>query len=65
MARLRCGRMMKRNLDSPGAPSISAASSCSESSDWTAVSRISVAKGSHCHATMTMIEKSGAWLRKS
>ena len=44
-----------------GAPSISEASSCSLSSDWIAVSRISVAKGSHCHDTMRMMEKSGDW----
>ncbi|MNV93822.1 hypothetical protein D3C71_1885540 [compost metagenome] len=41
------------------APSISAASFCSPSSDWRAVSRISVAKGSHCQATMMMMESSG------
>ena len=38
------------------APSISAASFCSSSSDCSAVSRISVAKGSHCQATMRMTE---------
>ena len=30
-----------------------------------AVSRISVAKGSHCHATIRMIDNRGAWARKS
>ena len=41
------------------APSISAASFCSLSSDCSEVSRMSVAKGSHCQATMMMIERSG------
>ncbi len=41
------------------APSISAASCCSSSSDCIAVSRMSVAKGSHSHDTMMMMEKSG------
>ena len=42
-----------------------AASICSSSSDCSAVSRISVAKGSHCQATIRMIENSGALVRKS
>jgi hypothetical protein len=48
-----------------GAPSISAASSCSLSSDWIAVSRISVANGSHCQETIMMIDGSDAWLSHS
>ncbi len=47
------------------APSISAASSCSLSSDWIAVSRISVAKGSHCHDTIITMEKIGASLSQT
>ena len=46
-------------------PSISAASFCSSSSDWIAVSRISVAKGSHCQATITMMAVSGASANQS
>ena len=59
MARAMCGsvRWMKR-LTNP-APSISAASFCSLSSDCSEVSRISVANGSHCQATMMMIDSSG------
>ncbi len=56
IARPRCGRMMNQKRLSEGAPSISAASSCSLSSDWTAVSRMSVAKGSHCQETMRTME---------
>ena len=47
------------------APSIFAASICSLDSDCSAVSRISVAKGNHCQATMMMIDISGDWPRKS
>ena len=57
--------MMWPKRASGGAPSISAASNCSLSSDWMAVSRISVAKGSHCHETIRVMEKSEAWLSHS
>ena len=60
IARARCGRMIQRNFEPNPAPSISAASSCSLDSDWIAVSRISVAKGSHCQDTIRMIDISGA-----
>ena len=56
IARPRCGRTMNQKRASTGAPSISAASSCSLSSDWIAVRRMSVAKGSHCHETIRMID---------
>ncbi len=65
IARARCGSLMYQKRLNAEAPSISAASSCSLSSDCIAVSRISVAKGSHCQETMPMIEASGAWVRKS
>src|ERR1700761_2216091 len=51
--------------DTALAPSISAASFCSSSSDCNAVSRISVANGSHCHDTIRMMENSGASLNQS
>ena len=57
--------MMWPKRASAGAPSISAASNCSLSSDWIAVNRISVAKGSHCHETIRVMEKIGAWLSHS
>ena len=47
---------MWKKRDRELAPSISAASICSPSSDCSAVSRISVANGSHCQATIMMIE---------
>lgn len=47
------------------APSISAASFCSSSSDCKAVSRISVANGSHCQATIRITENSGTSLNQS
>ena len=56
---------MNPNRAKGGAPSISAASSCSLSSDWIAVRRINVAKGSHCQLTIRVIEKSEAWLSHS
>ena len=65
MARPRCGRMMKKNIEIGPAPSMRAASFCSWSSDWMAVSRMSRAKGSHCQATMMMIEVSGRLPKKS
>ena len=65
IARPRCGRMMKKNIANGPAPSIRAASFCSLSSDWMAVSRISSAKGSHCQATMMMTEVSGKLPKKS
>ncbi len=43
------------NLLKAPAPSISAASFCSSSCDCSAVSRIRVANGSHCQATIRMI----------
>ena len=46
-------------------PSISAASFCSWSSDCRAVSRMSVAKGSHCQATIRQIATSGASANQS
>ena len=51
--------MMKKNIENGPAPSMRAASFCSLSSDWMAVSRISSANGSHCQATMMMTEVSG------
>jgi len=54
-----CGSVRHQKRLQMPAPSISAASFCSPSRDWSEVSRISVAKGSHCQATMTMIENSG------
>ena len=59
MARAMCGSVRYQKRLMKLAPSISAASFCSPSSDCSEVSRISVAKGSHCQATMTMIENSG------
>ena len=56
IARDRWGRVMKPKRLTGDAPSISAASSCSLSSDWIAVSRISVAKGSHCQLTIRMMD---------
>ena len=56
---------MKAKRFEAGAPSISAASSCSLSSDWIAVSRINVAKGSHCQDTIMTIDVSEAWLSHS
>jgi hypothetical protein len=64
-ARDMCGTMMWRNREKALAPSISDASSCSRSSDCSAVSRIKVAKGSHCDATIRMMENSGAAPGKS
>ena len=52
MGRAKCGRIMYQKKDRGGVPSIWAASFCSSSKDWSAVSRISVAKGSHCQDTM-------------
>src|SRR5215469_17346882 len=52
-------------VDNAGAPSISAASFCSSSSDCSAVSRISVANGSHCQVTIRMMENSGTSLNQS
>jgi hypothetical protein len=59
IGRARCGRTMKKNIDTGFAPSMRAASTCSRSSDWIAVRRISVANGTHCQATMMPIEVSG------
>src|SRR5438874_9295075 len=56
MARARWGMMMKKNMENGPAPSMRAASLRSGSSAWMAVSRMSAAKGSHCQATMMMIE---------
>ncbi len=50
---------MKINMENGPAPSIRADSLISGSSDWMAVSRINVAYGSHCQATMMMIAVSG------
>src|SRR3954454_5363851 len=47
------------------APSISAASFCSSSSDCTAVSKISLANGSHCHDTIRITASSGASVNQS
>jgi hypothetical protein len=55
---------MKRKRFQEEAPSISAASIRSGSRDWSAVKMISVAKGSHCQATITMMDARGAWPRK-
>src|SRR5579859_5100001 len=52
-------------LESAGAPSISAASFCSSSSDCSAVSRIRVANGSHCQDTIRMIASIGTSLNQS
>ena len=65
IARPRCGRMMKKNIENGPAPSMRAASFCSLSSDWMAVSRISSAKGSHCQATMMITEVSGKLPKQS
>jgi hypothetical protein len=65
MARARCGRMMKKNIENGPEPSIRAASFCSLSSDWMAVSRIRRAKGVHCQATMMTIEANGKLPKKS
>ena len=65
MARPRCGRMMKKNIENGPEPSIRAASFCSLSSDWMAVSRIRSANGSHCQATMMITEVSGKLPKKS
>jgi hypothetical protein len=65
IARLRCGSVMNTKRATGLAPSISAASSCSLSSDWNAVSRISVAKGSHCQDTIRMIENTGTSLSQT
>ena len=62
MARARCGRMTNQKRLSGRAPSISAASSCSLSRDWMAVSRIRVAKGSHCQLMIITSEGMDAWL---
>src|SRR3954449_10436186 len=47
------------------APSISAASFCSSSSDCIAVSKISVANGSHCQDTIRITASSGASVNQS
>src|SRR6266404_4301456 len=47
------------------APAISAASFCSSSWDCSAVSRMSVAKGSHCQATIRMTASKGASVNQS
>ena len=65
IGRARCGSMIQEKKESAPAPSISAASFCSRSSDCSAVKRISVAKGSHCQATIRMTESSGAWANQS
>ena len=65
IARARWGMMMKKNMENGPAPSMRAASLRSGSSAWMAVSRMSAAKGSHCQATMMMIEASGAWENQS
>ncbi len=52
IGRASCGRIMYQKKASGGVPSICAASFCSSSKDCSAVRMMSVAKGSHCHATM-------------
>jgi RHS repeat-associated protein len=54
-----------KKKDSGGVPSISAASFCSSSSDWMAVRRMSVAKGSHAQDTMMMMAVSGKCANQS
>ena len=54
-----CGSVMKANCASGPAPSMRAASRCSWSSDCTAVSRISSAKGSHCQETIMITDSMG------
>ena len=65
----RARQVRQRDVDEAArakpAPSISAASFCSSSSDCSAVSRISVANGSHCQATMMMTESSGQSVNQS
>ena len=59
MGRARWGTMMWQKRAIALAPSMRAASICSRSSDCMAVSRIRVAKGTHCQATMMPTENSG------
>ena len=53
------------NFEKAPAPSISAASFCSSSWDCSAVSRISVANGSHCQATIRITANKGALVNQS
>ncbi len=52
-------------VESALAPSISAASFCSSSWDCSAVSRMRVANGSHCQATIRITANKGASLNQS
>src|ERR1700676_3619339 len=52
-------------VESGLAPSISAASFCSSSWDCNAVSRIRVANGSHCQATIRITASKGASVNQS
>ena len=52
-------------VESALAPSISAASFCSSSWDCSAVSKMRVANGSHCQATIRITANKGASLNQS
>ena len=62
IARAKCGIIINQNLPNKRAPSISAASICSLSSDCIAVKRIRVAKGNHCQLKMIVNDKIDSWL---